>query len=48
MSLNLLGPVIINAQKKIALQSISNNSDYGTREMVFQGQEQEEEVAQKA
>ncbi len=48
MSLNLLGPVVINAQKKIALQGISNNSEYGTRHMVFQNQEEEEKVAQKA
>ncbi len=45
MSLNLLGPIVINAKKHVAIQGISNNSDYGTRHMVFHNQEEEAAVS---
>lgn len=41
MSLNLLGPIVVNARKRIAIQAISNNTDYGTRHLVFHNQEEE-------
>ena len=36
MTMNLLGPIVINAKKKIAIQAISLNNDYGTKVPVFQ------------
>lgn len=35
MTLNLLGPIIINAKKRVAIQAISNRNDYETKYRVF-------------
>jgi flagellar assembly factor FliW len=35
MTMNLLGPIAINVKKRIAIQGISLNNDYGTKVMVF-------------
>ena len=41
MSVNLLGPILINAAKRLAIQTISNVSEYGTKHLVFQNQNEE-------
>jgi flagellar assembly factor FliW len=35
MTMNLLGPIVINSDKRIAIQAISVNDDYGTKVPVF-------------
>jgi flagellar assembly factor FliW len=35
MTMNLLGPIVINVKKRVAIQGISLNNDYGTKVMVF-------------
>lgn len=35
MTMNLLGPIVINVNKRIAIQAISLNNDYGTKVSVF-------------
>ncbi|MGC8765476.1 MAG: flagellar assembly protein FliW [Brevinematia bacterium] len=35
MTMNLLGPIVINANKRIAIQAISLSNDYGTKVPVF-------------
>ena len=35
MTMNLLGPIIINSEKRVAVQAISLNDDYGTKVPVF-------------
>lgn len=41
MTLNLLGPLVVNVTKRIGLQAISTNDDYGTKHPVFQDQKDE-------
>jgi flagellar assembly factor FliW len=41
MTMNLLGPIVINVNKKIAIQGISLNNDYGTKVRVFTSEETE-------
>lgn len=40
MTINLLGPILINAENKKALQTISNNNEYGTKYRVFNHESQ--------
>lgn len=35
MTMNLLGPIVINVDKRIAIQGISLNNDYGTKVRIF-------------
>lgn len=35
MTMNLLGPVIINTENNIGIQTISNRSEYGTKHRMF-------------
>jgi len=35
MTMNLLGPIVINATKRIAIQGISMNNSYGTKVPLF-------------
>jgi len=35
MTMNLLGPIVINANKRIAIQAISLCNDYGTKVLMF-------------
>lgn len=35
MTMNLLGPIVINSDKRVAIQAISMNDDYGTKVPVF-------------
>jgi flagellar assembly factor FliW len=42
MTMNLLGPLVINATKRFGIQGISNINDYGTKALVFQAKETEE------
>lgn len=35
MTMNWLGPIVINAKKRIAIQAISLNNEYGTKVPVF-------------
>lgn len=35
MTMNLLGPIVINANKRIAIQAISLSNDYGTKVPMF-------------
>lgn len=35
MTMNLLGPIIINSNKRLAIQAISQNDDYGTKVPLF-------------
>jgi len=35
MTMNLLGPIVINTTKRIAIQAISLNNDYGTKVSLF-------------
>jgi flagellar assembly factor FliW len=35
MTMNLLGPIVINVNKRIAIQGISLNNDYGTKVRIF-------------
>ncbi|NPV01178.1 MAG: flagellar assembly protein FliW [Brevinematales bacterium] len=42
MTMNLLGPLVINATKRFGIQGISNINDYGTKALVFQVKETEE------
>ena len=43
MTMNLLGPIVINVNKRIAIQGISLNNDYGTKVRIFS---MEEELAE--
>ena len=35
MTMNLLGPIVINVNKRIAIQAISLNNEYGTKVQIF-------------
>ncbi len=35
MTMNLLGPIVINVKKRIAIQGISTNNEYGTKVLIF-------------
>lgn len=35
MTMNLLGPIVINVKKRIGIQAISLNNEYGTKVRVF-------------
>ncbi|MEJ5284321.1 MAG: flagellar assembly protein FliW [Brevinematia bacterium] len=35
MTMNLLGPIVINANKRIGIQAISLSNDYGTKVPIF-------------
>ncbi len=41
MTMNLLGPIVINVNKRIAIQGISLNNDYGTKVFIFNPGEEE-------
>lgn len=43
MTLNLLGPVVINTKKRIAVQAISNRNDYETKYRVFPEEQETKE-----
>lgn len=46
MTINLLGPILINAKNRKAIQVISNRNDYGTKYRVFSRENQlQEEMA---
>ncbi len=38
MTINLLGPIVINVNKRVAIQGISLNNDYGTKVPIFTGE----------
>lgn len=40
MSINLLGPIVVNVNKKLAIQAISMRDDYDTKYHVFKDEEQ--------
>lgn len=42
MTMNLLGPIVINVNKRIAIQGISLNNDYGTKVRIFNPGDEEE------
>ncbi len=41
MTMNILGPLVINATKRFGIQGISNKNEYGTKYLVFQTKETE-------
>jgi flagellar assembly factor FliW len=41
MTMNLLGPIVINVDKRVAIQGISLNNDYGTKVRIFPTVEEE-------
>jgi flagellar assembly factor FliW len=48
MTMNLLGPIVINGKKRIAVQAIALSNDYGTKVAMFAGESepQKKEVSQ--
>ncbi len=47
MTMNLLGPIVINANKRIGIQAISLSNDYGTKVPVFSNVEVFENKGEK-
>ena len=47
MTMNTLGPIVINATKRLGLQGISNKNDYGTKEPIFHSEGSEEKAEKK-
>ncbi len=47
MTMNLLGPIVINVNKRTAIQGISLNNDYGTKVRIFNSESDLQEVEEK-
>lgn len=48
MTINLLGPIVINVNKRIAVQGISLNNDYGTKVSILNQPAEPEKETEKA
>ncbi|OHD53647.1 MAG: hypothetical protein A2Y33_06915 [Spirochaetes bacterium GWF1_51_8] len=48
MTMNILGPIVINAAKRLGIQGISNKNDYDTKRPIFHSDGEEAKAEKEA